>query len=49
MAVVVSIMKAGAFDVLRKPIESDLLLDAIRRALQHSEVALQEVLQPHQR
>lgn len=42
LAVVVSIMKAGAFDVLTKPLSADLLLDAIRRALQHSEVALKE-------
>jgi FixJ family two-component response regulator len=42
LAVVVSIMKAGAFDVLGKPILGNLLLDTIRRALQRSEVALKE-------
>jgi FixJ family two-component response regulator len=42
LAVVVSIMKAGAFDVLGKPIVGNLLLDTIHRALQRSEVALKE-------
>ena len=42
LATVVSIMKAGAFDILRKPIAGELLLDVIRRALQHSEAALKD-------
>ena len=42
LATVVSIMKAGAFDILRKPIAGNLLLDTIRRALQHSEAALKD-------
>lgn len=36
----VQAMKAGAFEFLTKPLESDALLEAIRRALERSQVAL---------
>ncbi len=48
LGTVVKIVKAGAFDVLRKPIASDLLLDAVHRALHHSEVTLKEEFEVRQ-
>jgi FixJ family two-component response regulator len=42
VGLVITIMKVGVFDVLTKPIAVDLLLDSIRRALQHSDAVLKE-------
>jgi FixJ family two-component response regulator len=48
LALVVSFVKAGAFDVLRKPTRDDLLLDAIRRALERSEAVVERGLEIRQ-
>jgi FixJ family two-component response regulator len=40
-------MKGGAFEFLVKPVLSEVLLDAIRGALERSEAALRQLLQVH--
>jgi FixJ family two-component response regulator len=41
LATVVSVVRAGCFDVLRMPVTEDSLLDVVRRALRHSEEVLE--------
>ena len=45
VSMTVRAMKAGAIDVLTKPVRPDLLLDAIRHALARSDAVLRETLE----
>lgn len=45
---IVRLMKAGAFDVLRRPVADDCFVDTIRSALEHSEATLRQDLEVRQ-